>query len=125
MHSATHVEAEHLLDTYSYIRDLGLDSSLEPHAVSGNMQIGVNVTMNCVHPGIVRTRLAREREGLLTNLVFFLASKLLKTIPEAATMTCYVATHPRLFNVSGKYFADCSETSTSKLGSNSTEAARL
>ncbi|KAG5052406.1 hypothetical protein JHK87_004604 [Glycine soja] len=80
MHSATHVEAEHLLDTYSYIRDLGLDSSLEPHAVSGNM---------------------------------------------AATMTCYVATHPRLFNVSGKYFADCSETSTSKLGSNSTEAARL
>ena len=37
MHSATHVEAEHLLGTYSYIRDLGLDSSLEPHAVSDNM----------------------------------------------------------------------------------------
>ncbi|KAG5063760.1 hypothetical protein JHK85_004943 [Glycine max] len=81
--------------------------------------MGVNVTINCVHPGIVRTRLARE------YLLFFLASKLLKTIPEAAAMTCYVATHPRLFNVSGKYFADCSETSTSKLGSNSTEAARL
>jgi hypothetical protein len=27
--------------------------------------------------------------------------------------------------VSGKYFADCNEASTSKLGSNSNEAARL
>lgn len=84
-----------------------------------------NVTVNCVHPGVVRTRLTREREGFLTDLVFFLASKLLKTIPQAAATTCYVATHPRLANVSGNYFADCNETSTSKLGSNITEASRL
>ncbi|CAL5365317.1 unnamed protein product [Camellia sinensis] len=31
----------------------------------------------------------------------------------------------RLENVSGKYLADCNEASTSKLGSNCTEAARL
>uniref|UniRef100_A0A5B7AUI6 Short-chain dehydrogenase TIC 32, chloroplastic-like n=1 Tax=Davidia involucrata TaxID=16924 RepID=A0A5B7AUI6_DAVIN len=84
-----------------------------------------NVTANCVHPGIVRTRLTRDREGLITDLVFFLASKLLKTIPQAAATTCYVATHPRLVNVTAKYFADCNEAWTSKLGSNSTEAARL
>ncbi|KAG4958440.1 hypothetical protein JHK87_035073 [Glycine soja] len=145
MHSATHAKAERLLGTHSHIHNLGLDSSLEPHAVSNDMvgeiaisptpliwasnltvtsqQMGANVTVNCVHPGIVRTRLTREREGLLTDLVFFLASKLLKTIPQAAATTCYVATHPRLFNVSDKYFADCNEISTSKLGSNSTEAA--
>lgn len=96
--------------------------------------------------------------------MFFLASKLLKTIPQvmfifnelhqslnsssfiedfsgrekkesgliefesvvqAAATTCYVATHPRLLNVSGKYFADCNEASTSKLGSSSKEAERL
>ncbi|KAI3422942.1 uncharacterized protein J3R85_011450 [Psidium guajava] len=84
-----------------------------------------NVTANCVHPGIVRTRLTREREGFVTDLVFFLASKLLKTIPQAAATTCYVATHPRLENASGKYFSDCNEASTSKLGSNSHEASRL
>ncbi|KAI4315562.1 hypothetical protein L6164_028358 [Bauhinia variegata] len=88
-------------------------------------QTQADVTVNCVHPGIVRTRLTREREGLLTDLVFFLGSKLLKTIPQAAATTCYVATHPRLLNVSGKYFADCNEASNSKLGSNSTQAARL
>ncbi|XVF53129.1 hypothetical protein PTKIN_Ptkin05aG0075300 [Pterospermum kingtungense] len=88
-------------------------------------QMDANVTVNCVHPGIVRTRLTREREGFLTDLVFLLASKLLKTIPQAAATTCYVATHPRLVNISGKYFADCNEAWTSKLGSNSNEAARL
>lgn len=88
-------------------------------------EMDANVTVNCVHPGVVRTRLTREREGFLTDLVFFLASKLLKTIPQAAATTCYVATHPRLVNVSGKYFADCNETSTCKLGSNITEASRL
>ncbi|KAG7956212.1 hypothetical protein I3843_11G113600 [Carya illinoinensis] len=88
-------------------------------------QMEANVTANCVHPGIVRTGLTREREGLVTDLAFFFASKLLKTIPQAAATTCYVATHPRLLNVSGKYFADCNEASTSKLGNNSAEAARL
>ncbi|KAF5478028.1 hypothetical protein F2P56_004621 [Juglans regia] len=88
-------------------------------------QMEANVTANCVHPGIVRTGLTREREGLVTDLAFFFASKLLKTIPQAAATTCYVATHPRLLNVSGKYFADCNEASTSKLGYNSAEAARL
>ncbi|KAD5316828.1 hypothetical protein R6Q59_032053 [Mikania micrantha] len=84
-----------------------------------------NVTVNCVHPGIVRTRLTRDREGFITDLVFFLTSKLLKTIPQAAATTCYVATHPKLKNVSGKYFADCNEASNSKIGCNLKEAARL
>lgn len=30
-------------------------------------KIGANVTINCVHPGVVRTRLTRDREGLLTG----------------------------------------------------------
>lgn len=44
---------------------------------------------------------------------------------QAAATTCYVATHPRLANVTGKYFADCNEAPTSKLGSNLAEAARI
>ncbi|THU55102.1 hypothetical protein C4D60_Mb11t03040 [Musa balbisiana] len=88
-------------------------------------QMDANVTANCVHPGIVRTRLTRDREGLVTDLAFFLASKLLKTIPQAAATTCYVATHPRLEGVSGKYFADCNELSPSSSASSPHEAARL
>ncbi|KAF5938513.1 hypothetical protein HYC85_022772 [Camellia sinensis] len=65
-------------------------------------EMEANVTVNCVHPGIVRTRLTRDREGPITDLVFFLASKFLKTIPQAAATTCYVATHPRLENTATK-----------------------
>ncbi|KAL3619519.1 hypothetical protein CASFOL_037089 [Castilleja foliolosa] len=88
-------------------------------------EMEANVTVNCVHPGIVRTRLTRDREGLITDLVFLLASKLLKTIPQAAATTCYVGTNPRLANESGKYFSDCNEASTSKLGCSLAEAAKL
>ncbi|XP_076909626.1 short-chain dehydrogenase TIC 32 B, chloroplastic-like [Bidens hawaiensis] len=88
-------------------------------------QMNVNVTVNCVHPGIVRTRLTRDNEGFVTNFIFCLASKLVKTIPQAAATTCYIATHPRVANVNGKYFVDCNEASPSKLGCNLDEAARL
>ncbi|CAL5044908.1 unnamed protein product [Urochloa decumbens] len=88
-------------------------------------EMNANVTANCVHPGIVRTRLIRDRDGLITNTVFFLASKLLKTIPQAAATTCYVAVHPAVAGVSGKYFADCNEAAPSRLGASSEEAAKL
>jgi NAD(P)-dependent dehydrogenase (short-subunit alcohol dehydrogenase family) len=29
--------------------------------------MNANVTANCVHPGIVRTRLIRDRDGLVTS----------------------------------------------------------
>ncbi|KAM0888881.1 hypothetical protein ACQ4PT_028060 [Festuca glaucescens] len=88
-------------------------------------EMGADVTVNCVHPGIVRTRLNRDREGLLTDLVFVLLSKLLKKIPQAAATTCYAAAHPRLAGVSGRYFADCNEALPSPAAASPREASRL
>ncbi|KAG0462262.1 hypothetical protein HPP92_020738 [Vanilla planifolia] len=88
-------------------------------------RMGARVTANCVHPGIVRTRLTRDREGFLTDLVFFMASKLMKTIAQAAATTCYVAVHPAVAGVSGKYYTDCNEASPSPSGSSRVEAALL
>nr|CAD1821495.1 unnamed protein product [Ananas comosus var. bracteatus] len=101
-------------------------------------EMGANVTANCVHPGIVRTRLTRDRDGFITehyrklttprrssDLLFLLASRLLKTIPQAAATTCYVATHPALQGVSGKYFADCNEAAPSKSASDGRAASQL
>ncbi|XBH58931.1 hypothetical protein VPH35_080279 [Triticum aestivum] len=88
-------------------------------------EMGADVTVNCVHPGIVRTRLNRDREGLVTDLAFVLLSKLLKTIPQAAATTCYAAVHPRLAGVSGRYLADCNEALPSPAAASRSEAARL
>ncbi|KAI5417058.1 hypothetical protein KIW84_041881 [Lathyrus oleraceus] len=49
------------------------------------------VTINAVHPGIVKTEIIRAHKGLITDFLFFIASKLLKTISQGASTTCYVA----------------------------------
>lgn len=54
-----------------------------------------------------------------------MASKLLKTIPQAAATTCYVAVHPAVAGVTGKYFVDCNQASLSEDTVSSKEAARL
>ncbi|KAI3867302.1 hypothetical protein MKW98_001736 [Papaver atlanticum] len=102
-----------------------LANVLHTKELAQRLKMEANVTVNCVHPGIVRTRLTRDREGIVTDVAFFLASKLLKTIPQAAATTCYVATHPRVLGLSGKYFSDCNEASPSKLAASATEASRL
>ncbi|CAA6656336.1 unnamed protein product [Spirodela intermedia] len=99
-------------------------------------KMGANVTANCVHPGS-SGRGSPETRGLLysclipipssavSDLAFFLASKLLKTIPQAAATTCYVAVHPRVARASGKYYVDCNEATLEKLATDAREAARL
>ncbi|XP_018510132.2 short-chain dehydrogenase TIC 32 A, chloroplastic-like isoform X1 [Brassica rapa] len=88
-------------------------------------KMDANVTANCVHSGIVRTRLTRDGDGLITDFIFFLTSKLLKSVPQAAATTCYVAASPKLRNVCGKYFSECNEARTSKSGSCNHKAQRL
>ncbi|KAK8957766.1 hypothetical protein KSP39_PZI001452 [Platanthera zijinensis] len=88
-------------------------------------EMGANVTANCVHPGIVRTRLTRDREGFLTDLAFFMASRLLKTIPQAAATACYAAANPLVAGVTGKYFADCNLASPSPAAGCRREASQL
>lgn len=44
---------------------------------------------------------------------------------QAAATTCYVAAHPRVAGVSGRYFADCNEALPSPAATDRQEAARL
>jgi retinol dehydrogenase-12 len=44
---------------------------------------------------------------------------------QAAATTCYVAAHPRVAGVSGRYFADCNEALPSPAATDRHEAARL
>ncbi|CAI9753957.1 unnamed protein product [Fraxinus pennsylvanica] len=84
-----------------------------------------NVTINAVHPGIVKTGIIREYKGFITDSLFFMASKLLKSISQGAATTCYTALSPRMAGVSGKYFADCNESRCSALANSEIEAHKL
>ncbi|XP_031478332.1 short-chain dehydrogenase TIC 32 B, chloroplastic [Nymphaea colorata] len=83
------------------------------------------VTVNSVHPGIVKTGIIREEKGLVTDVLYLLAGKLLKTTSQAASTTCYVALDPSIKGVSGKFFADCNESPCSSLADDQSEATKL
>ncbi|CAJ2664327.1 unnamed protein product [Trifolium pratense] len=87
------------------------------------------VTINAVHPGIVRTGIIRAHKGLIQDSFFFIASKLLKTISQVckqgASTTCYVALSQQIEGVSGKYFTDCNESTCSSFAKDESEAKKL
>ncbi|KAK8563684.1 hypothetical protein V6N13_006084 [Hibiscus sabdariffa] len=73
---------------------------------------GVNITVNSVHPGLIMTPLFKHTAVLMKFLKFF-SFFLWKNVPQGAATTCYVALHPRLEGVTGKYFVDCNEMTPS------------
>ena len=83
-------------------------------------------TSNSVHPGVIAT-------GLLKNLpaweqwgAKYLGWAFLKSIPEGAATSCYVATSPELVDVRGFYFANCNvEKGVSQYMNDDAMAAKL
>lgn len=69
---------------------------------------GANITVNSVHPGLIMTNLMRH-SALLMRIAKLFTYLLWKNVPQGAATTCYVALHPSLKGVTGKYFVDCNE----------------
>lgn len=68
---------------------------------------GSGRTANAVHPGVIRTNLARhvaDAEGLFARM-----KDLVKTVGQGASTQVLVATRPELAGVSGRYFSDNAE----------------
>jgi WW domain-containing oxidoreductase len=68
---------------------------------------GTRQTANAVHPGVISTNLSRHMPAVARTLFGMVEPLFLKTLGEGAATETYVATHPSLDGVSGKYFADC------------------
>lgn len=74
---------------------------------------GSRATSNVVHPGVVRTEIARYLPGWQRAVFDAIGPLLLKSVAQGAATICYVAADPALASVSGRYFADCREVSPS------------
>ncbi|GJN09313.1 hypothetical protein PR202_ga27310 [Eleusine coracana subsp. coracana] len=61
----------------------------------------------------------------VSKLANVLHTKALAARLQAAATTCYVAAHPRVAGVTGRYFADCNEALPSPAATSNHEAARL
>ena len=68
---------------------------------------GSAATANSLHPGIINTNLGRhfaEWKHVATKLIGW---TFMKSIPEGAATSCYLATAPALARSSGHYFENC------------------
>ncbi|KAL3531835.1 hypothetical protein ACH5RR_005356 [Cinchona calisaya] len=115
-------------DSYSDKKAYGqskLANILHANELSRRLQEeGVNITVNSVHPGLIMTNLMRH-SALLMRVLKVFTYILWKNVPQGAATTCYVALHPKLKGVTGKYFVDCNEFAPSKLARNEVLAKRL
>ena len=70
---------------------------------------GTRITVNCLHPGFVKTNLIRTR-----RLITFLLSPLQITPEKGAETSIYLASSAEVEGITGKYFASKKETKSSK-----------
>ena len=89
---------------------------------------GTTTTANAAHPGLIITNIIRyipRWQQLLAPLIGPLLRSRIKTTAQGAATTCYVAAHPELADVSGRYFADCTVATPEKAMEDDALAARL
>ena len=85
---------------------------------------GTGVTVNSVHPGVVRTHFAKNNGGLMA-LGFRIIGVFFISPPSSAKRVLYVATSPHLNDVSGKYFSKMREKKSSRESYDEVSAERL
>lgn len=64
-------------------------------------------TSNVIHPGLVKTNIARTAPAFMRGAFNLLGGLIAKTPAQGAATQTYVATAPALAEVSGAYFEDC------------------
>ena len=75
---------------------------------------GTQVTVNAVHPGVVRTRMMLRAPGAF-RVVSFLSLPFSISPEEGARASVYLATAPELAAVTGQYFAGSKPSSTTNI----------
>lgn len=71
------------------------------------------VTVNALHPGVIRSGFARDAGGLL-GFGWSLIRPFLSTPEQGAATSLHLACAPELDGVSGRYFARCAEVVPSR-----------
>lgn len=86
---------------------------------------GSRVTANALHPGMVRTGLGQNNEGIAAAIVGMLMIPLTISPTRGAETSIYLATSPEVEGVSGRYFAKKKESRLTKEAQDREAASRL
>lgn len=78
-------------------------------------RLPAGVTVNCLHPGIVRTNIFDKFPNTLRKLVLSVIEVLFKTPHEGAQTSLHLCVAPELEHATGGYYSDCARAQESKL----------
>jgi len=85
---------------------------------------GTGITVNCLHPGVVRTGFGKDVTGLMSILVR-VGSPFMMSPEKSARAAIYLATSPELEGVTGKHFSRGKEERSSTESYDAASAERL
>ena len=83
-----------------------------------------NVTVNCLHPGVIGSGFGLNNGGLYA-LLMKVAGPFMQTPEEGARTTIYLATSPDVSGITGTYFDKCQPKTSSRESQDAGAAARL
>ncbi len=127
-HYGTHIDFEDLQGEKKYsgyhaYSQSKLANVLFTYQLAKQLQ-GTGVTVNCLHPGVVRTGFGKDQRGLMSVAVR-IGSPFMMSAEKAAEAVLYLATSPELENVSGKFFSKGHEKKSSTQSYDAASAEKL
>ncbi|XP_071947506.1 retinol dehydrogenase 14-like [Antedon mediterranea] len=85
---------------------------------------GTNVTVNCLHPGIVNTEFYNNSSKYLQNFGFF-SRFVFKSPTEGAQTSIHLAVSEDVDGVTGRFFSDCREEKLEEIALDKYDAREL
>lgn len=83
-----------------------------------------NITVNCLHPGVVGTSFG-QNNGILQKILFYIAKPLMRSSEKGAETSVYLCSSPEVENVTGEYFYNCRIAKTTKWAQSKEDADKL
>jgi NAD(P)-dependent dehydrogenase (short-subunit alcohol dehydrogenase family) len=88
-------------------------------------QQGTSVTVNALHPGVVRTAFGAEDPASVQRFLVPFVRPFMKSPTQGAATSIHLASAPELQQVTGRYFADSTEKKSAERSYDQDAAARL
>ncbi|TGM57363.1 SDR family NAD(P)-dependent oxidoreductase [Leptospira biflexa] len=83
------------------------------------------ITVNCLHPGFVKTKFGQNNDGLAKVVLTFAQNIFAISEEKGAETSIYLATEPSLSSVTGKYFVKKKERNSSPVSYDKTTRRNL
>ena len=84
-----------------------------------------NITVNCLHPGFVKTSFGTNNTGVIGLIIKFLMTLFAIKVEEGAETIIYLATSDNVKNISGEYFYQSKINKPSNFAENNKSADDL